>query len=209
MPRNIAKLIEAWFLEHDGDGEFLAGRRACPYSLIGSVGAAARIIYTTKPSIVCAAMAPAPPPSIGIVGRYGLPSKADLIWIRKLIARQQLLFLGDMDPVDLLVFAWLRASLHPTRIGYLGINDAFLGSLRLSSTRSIYGRCAPSEVESRVLLRQVFPDLRETLGRRNAELLERGHKVELDVIVSTRRSVAGALASLPCQIYPSRTEEKW
>ena len=59
--------------------------------------------------------------SYGMVGRYGLPNKADLAWIRKVIGKQPLLFLGDMDPVDLMVFVWLRASRVRNRL-YISVS---------------------------------------------------------------------------------------
>ena len=35
MGSDLTRLIEACFLEHDGDGEFLSGVRGFPYSVIG------------------------------------------------------------------------------------------------------------------------------------------------------------------------------
>jgi len=208
MGSNLTKLIQAWFLEHDSDGEFLTGTRAYPYSVIGSGGAAGRVIFTTKPNVVSAVMHERDaPPNLGMVGRYGLPNKADLGWIRKVIGQQSLLFLGDMDPVDLMVFAWLRASLRPKHVTYLGVNDTFLKSLRFSSTKSISSPCTASEQEAIALLRKVLPDLRETVGQKHAEMLERGHKIELDVIVSKKRKVAAALPSL-LSLTPSRKMEQ-
>lgn len=197
MGNGLVRLIEAWFLEHDGDGEFLSGIRGLPYSVIGSPGAAGRIVFTTKPQVVAAVMQERDAPAgIGMVGRYGLPNKADLGWIRKVIGHQPLLFLGDMDPVDLMVFAWLRASLRPKDVTYLGINDAFLKALEFSSIKSLSSPCAPSERKALTLLDEVLPDLRETAGEKCVELLERGHKIELDVIGRKRGRMATALPSL-------------
>jgi len=194
---NAKRLIREWFLEHDGDGEFVSGVRAFPYSVIGSSGSAGCVIFTTKPTVVSAVLhdyeaATSP----GMVGRYGLPDDADLLWIRKVIGRRSLLFLGDMDPVDLLVFAWLCASLRPKRIAHLGVNDAFLRALKVGSTKSLSTPCVPSERESLTLLKKVLPDLRHTVGPKCARMLERGEKLELEAILSNREKAARSLRSL-------------
>jgi len=118
-----------------------------------------------------------------MIGRYGLPDDSDLSWIRKLIAHHSLLFLGDMDPVDLLVFAWFRASLHPQDIVHLGINDAFLRTLQIGSTETLLSPCTAAERSSLDLLKEVFPDLEATIGTKCMASLERGEKLELDGIL--------------------------
>jgi hypothetical protein len=90
------------------------------------------------------------------------------------------MFLGDMDPVDLLVYAWLRASLRPRQVVHLGINDAFLSRLRTTSTEAVSVPCVPAERNSLDLLKQVFPDVGATIGPKCIALLERGEKLELD-----------------------------
>ena len=40
-----------------------------------------------------------------------------------------LLFLGDMDPADLMIFAWLREFLRPKSIVHLGVNDQYIAEL--------------------------------------------------------------------------------
>jgi hypothetical protein len=196
MNKGLAKTIQLWFAKHDGDGEFALGTRALPFSVIRPAGAAAPVLYTTKPSIVTPIIDREARPGFGMIGRYGLPGEADLRWIHKVIGRHPLLFLGDMDPVDLMVFAWLRAVLRPRPVTYLGVNDDFLKALELPSTGSSSIPCAPSERASIALLKRVFPDLTEKVGHKCAEMLERGEKVELDVIVSNREEAAMALGSL-------------
>jgi hypothetical protein len=198
MGNKHTKLIQAWFLEHDGDGEFLIGPREFPYSVIGAIHTGQPIIFTTKPQIVSLIMQePNAPARYGMVGRYGLPSKTDLDWIRRVIAHQPLLFLGDMDPVDLMAFVWLRANLCLKHLTYLGINDAFLKALEFRSTKSLSSPCAPAERESLPLLEKVFPDLRKTVGLKCAEMLDRGYKIELDVIMRKKKQFADALRSYP------------
>lgn len=197
MKNDSTKLIREWFAEHDGNGEFVSGIKAFPYSVIGSTDSAGHIIFTTKPTIVSAIIHNCETAQdFGMVGRYGLPDASDLHWIRKMIGLRPLLFFGDMDPVDLMVFAWLRANLHSKCVTHLGVNDAFLKSLNISSVKTLSSPCAPSELKSLVLLKKVLPYLREVVGQKCNKMLEKGYKIELDMIVSNIDKVAGQLRSL-------------
>jgi hypothetical protein len=202
MGNDSAKLIEAWFAEHSEDGEFVCGAGRAPYSVIGPPSSVARMIFTTKPTIVSMAIESRElPAQFGMVGRYGLPSDADVGWVCDVIGPRALLFLGDMDPVDLMVFAWLRARVHPRRITYLGVSDDFIDALGISSTESLSAPCAPSEQKSLAFLTSVFPDFRETVGCKCARVLTQGQKVELDAVVSAEERTEPILR---CAI---RTEE--
>lgn len=188
--------ISAWFAEHDDDGEFALGTRALPFSVIRPAGAAAPVLLTTKPSVVMPIIDREARHGFGMIGRYGLPDEADLRWILKVIGRHPLFFLGDMDPVDLMVFAWLRAVLRPRPVTYLGVNDDFFKALELPSTGSFSIPCGPSERESLAFLKRVFPDLTEKVGHKCAEMLDRGEKIELEVIAGNRQKAATAMRSL-------------
>jgi hypothetical protein len=175
MPGDATKLIRSWFAKHDGDGEFATGMRAAPYSVIGPVGAAGRVVFTTKPHSASAILNESETSkSVGMIGRYGLPDKADLVWIRTVVGRRVLLFLGDMDPVDLLVFAWLRASLGQKRVVHLGVSDSLLEAIQFEPNSSLCIRCASSERKSLALLNQVLPGFREIVGPRCAAMLDQG-----------------------------------
>ncbi len=175
MDNYSTKAIQAWFAEHDGDGEFCACARAFPYSVIGPADAMGSIIFTTKPKIVSAIIhEDEARHGFGVVGWYGLPNEADLGWIRKVIGQRPVLFLGDLDPVDLLVFAWFRSSLGTGNITHVGLSDAFLKALELPLTQSLVFSCTPSEGESLGLLRTVLPDLRETVGHECARCWSEG-----------------------------------
>lgn len=192
-----ARRIRAWFLERNGDGEFVCGDRARPYSVSGTPDGAGCVIFTTKPAAVSAVIEHAGDAfHCGMVGRYGLPDDAALSWIRKLIGRRPLTFLGDLDPVDLLVFAWLRAKLRSTPVIHLGINEAFLKALGRVSVGRLTIPLAPSEQESLPFLKETLPELFFTIGPTCAKLLERGRKVELDIIGDRRDKTATALQSL-------------
>ncbi len=192
-----ARRIRAWFFERDGDGEFVFGGRARPYSVIGTPDDAGCIIFTTKPAAVSEVIEHAGDAfHCSMVGRYGLPDDSDLHWIRKLIGRRPLMFLGDLDPVDLLVFAWLRAKLRSTPVVHLGLNDVLLKALGRLSLSRLSIPLAPSEQESLPFLKETLPDLSAMIGPTCAKLLERGRKVELDIIGDRQDKTTTALQSL-------------
>jgi hypothetical protein len=99
---NRADEIEAWFRAHE-DGEFCLS----PSSPLSVAADARTIVYTTKhqclPRIKDLSRLQAP---MAVVGRYGLPVQVDLSLMRR--SSQVPIFVGDCDPPDILVFAWLR-----------------------------------------------------------------------------------------------------
>ena len=188
-------LIEKWFSDHDGDGEFALHKRAVPYSVIGPTATAGgEILFTTKPTVVLADISDEDVgDGFALVGGYGLPRFADVHWIRTLAGTGKLSFLGDMDPVDLLIYAWLRRRLHPLDIAFRGIGDAFLRAMATNLDALPQIALAPSEQESLALLWQVFPDAGETVGLQCIKRLEDGFKLELEAVLSRARNGGSVL----------------
>ncbi len=185
MREKTTSRIEAWFAEHGGDGDF-GFDPSTPYQVISPASRVGRVVFATKSFPVvhaineCGARA-----GLGVIARYGLPSENDIRWIADFAAKHELLFLGDMDPVDLLIFAWLRAHLRPERITHLGVNDAYLAALKVDLPESFILACSPSEQASLPLLEEILPDLGQTLGPMCYSTLQQGRKIELEAIVST------------------------
>jgi hypothetical protein len=127
--------IEDFFARNDGDGEFAAPRREWwPYTVIGPASDSEGFVYATKVrSTLLKAIAESggAMPS-GLLGCPALPSEFDVNWIRRLTANARLCFFGDLDPPDLLIFAWLRTRLSPQVVLHLGVNDAMLARLNAS-----------------------------------------------------------------------------
>src|SRR5688500_5768992 len=120
------KLIEQFFTEAAG-GEFGANAREYPYRVIGPKESDERVLFSTKCGCFiegldefCSLQ------GVGLIFRYGLLHRDDLPWISRIVGERELLFLGDLDPTDLLFFAWLRANLSPKKIAHFGVNDALL-----------------------------------------------------------------------------------
>ncbi len=182
MQNELTELIEKWFVEQD-DGEFASGGsgRDYPYWVIGPASDSGYIVFATKQHITSAVISDGElTDEIGMIARGGLPSQADIQWMSGVIGACELLFLGDMDPVDLMVFAWLRAALYPKRVTHVGINDGFLKAVKISSIKTLWFSCTPSERQSLVFLKKVFPDIGKTIGKNCTRMLRQGQKIELD-----------------------------
>ncbi len=165
MRTDAAELIERWFLEHRDDGEFAFETGPGTFSVVAPRSGTAGIILATKGALVASAIrACAGGTDVGMIARYGLWHHAEIAWIRKAAANHPLLFLGDMDPADLMIFCWLRLRLRPKRIQHLGVNDAYLDALGVDLPRPFIMRRSPSERKSRPVLARVLPDLRDVVG---------------------------------------------
>ena len=193
MADDPTKSIEAWFAQHSEDGEFA---RAEPVAITAfpPTNVPGRFVCATKarPALLaldqCGESA-----RVGVMALSGLPSDIHAAWISHEVADYEVFFLGDLDPVDLLIFACLRAKLHPKPIVYLGISDVYLRALKVSLPEPFVQRCAPSEQESMSLLSTVFPDYREVVGESCSRLLEQARKIELEAVVSALGSPAALL----------------
>ena len=119
-----------------------------------------------------------------MIGHYGLPRPSDVLWIERVALSNELFYLGDLDPPDLMIFAWLREKFFPKPIRHLGISDAYLTQLRAVLPPTFVMQCSPSERRALPVLRKVFPDLAETIGAGAAQLLMEGRKIELEAVVS-------------------------
>ncbi len=122
-----------------------------------------------------------------VLSRLGEPTESFLETVRRYVAWQRLplLFVGDLDPHNLLVFALLhygntefksrRRDAIPVR--YFGINDRWLQLCtdQLKRGEELFTmRLSEQEEETLRLVKEVLPDLRELVGSRCFELLGTG-----------------------------------
>ena len=114
-----------------------------------------------------------------MIGRYGLPNDTDIRWIAGIAAKHELLFLGDMDPVDLMIFASLCGHLEPKHITFLGVSDDYLAGLQVSVPESFIMTCVPSEQRALALLDQVFPTFAKKSALVAAESWNKGARSNL------------------------------
>ncbi len=180
MKVNLTRTIEAWFEQHS-DGEFGCEEPGPAYWVQTPASARARVIFTTKPSTIGRAIAASENNQmLGLIGRYGLPNGRDLGWIRALIGARKLLFLGDLDPPDLMIFAWLRSRFRPARVRFLGISDDLLKRIGARPTERNTIALTPTELAAWQMLPSVMPDLQKLIGPSCVTLLASGRKLELE-----------------------------
>jgi len=187
--------IERWFAGHSDDSEFDLQLAAAPYSVVAPSDSNSRIIFTTKPHLVSTAIHySSAVHNTGVIGRAGLPRTADLKWITRFVGERPLLFLGDLDPVDLLVYAWLHSHLKSQDVCYLGVSDDFISANQIDVSSLVPIPFTVGECESMTfLVDQVFPTLGDIVGNKCRRILLGGKKIELESVVSARKGGLKAL----------------
>lgn len=127
------------------------------------------ILYTTKPRTLLPLFSDCSPDfPCGIIGRYGLPGDYDLEWLRTCANCRPILYLGDADPCDLLIFAWLRSRLE---ISFRGINDSLLNKCGVTLNNNFTIRQADSESAAMDLVAEQLPDLVNLIGDKCAAII--------------------------------------
>ncbi len=112
--------IRKWFLDHE-DGDFAILPQDHPYTVVPAPARSQCVLYTTKAQSLLAALSGnGVEVPCGVIGRYGLPAEDDVNFIKALVGKRQFVFVGDADPCDLLIFAWLRSWID---ISFRGVND--------------------------------------------------------------------------------------
>ena len=174
--QNLVAAIERRFREHE-DGEFSIVPSEVPSVRVGDGLTARTLIYTTKQHCLSRIEVGELVQPVAFLGRYGLPGRVDLDWLRGGSQEVSRLFVGDADPPDLLIFAWLREHFS---IRWEGVSDDFLKARGYGGDPCIQIRLAESERAATGELARLCPDYRELVGPSCASLLERGLKIELE-----------------------------
>jgi hypothetical protein len=194
MAKEVAGIIERWFRDHSED-EFYQSQRGYPYQIVGPPKNTKRILFATKSSIVFRDFEDSPTPNaLGIIAQGGLPNFSDVDWLADVVGTRELLFLGDMDPVDLMIFAWLRARLPSVHITYFGISDSFLSKLCCRIPESFRIQLSPAELAAVPVVEQELLELPKTVGPECFALLKQGYKIELEAVVTALKTAASILS---------------
>jgi hypothetical protein len=130
---------------------------------------------------------------VGMIAHYGLGRDEDMPRVAALAQGCHICFLGDCDPFDLLVFAWLRMHM-PAR--YLGTSDAVLSAVGVDVNDRITISLSEEEQRAMSLVRDVWPEFAEAVGPNCAALLDGGHKLELEALVSFRTKPVSTVIDL-------------
>jgi len=88
------------------------------------------------------------------------------------------------------------------RVAWVGVNDAFIKAVEVSTIKALWLPCDPYEQQSIPLLKTVLPDLATAVCENCARMLERGYKLELDGFGDKRNwvRIAKWLASCDCRL---------
>lgn len=183
MEDSIVSRIESFFATHQKSGEFVRLPREAPYQLIGAATSPAMFVYTTKQAMLSEKVLTGLPPKVSVIERYGLPATEDLAWIERLIGDALFGFVGDLDPVDLLIFAWVKSQLPNTSIRFLGLGDRILSQLGPAEKRDVAISLSPTEIAAIPLLDEVLPEWDELIGRESHALIVGGSKIELEGVI--------------------------
>lgn len=123
------------------------------------------------------------------LARYGLPTPQYLEEIRLHTARYRLplMFVGDLDPLDLTIFSILRKAM-PAH--YLGIDDSWVALADAhrrggKSVQSCMFLMGDQEREHWSIARRLLPDLEQLIGPRCLSFLESGAKLEIEGVCET------------------------
>jgi hypothetical protein len=181
---DVSLSIERWFATYNETADFLSPSRRDFFRVIGPRKNADRIIYCTKASIVDRIIEEHGNEfDVGAICQYGLPVETDIGWLLDTIGERRLLFLGDLDPADIMIFAWLRARLPRARVTHFGINDELISRLEYEIPPNHQIPLNDTERKSVTQLKTFVPDFAELLGQKCLAVLDSHFKIELEALL--------------------------
>jgi len=190
---NDAPQLRQRVAQIDG-GELTEIASAYPYSDVFPSARPSAVVYTTKNDAASRLFASEDfELPVGMVARYGLPQDEDMAGIASIICDFPVYFLGDCDPFDLLVFAWLRQHLS---IRFLGTSDAVVAALGVDVNDRITIPLPKEEQRAMSLVREVWPEFANSVGPNLARLLDSNRKLELEALVSFHKNPISNLLHL-------------
>lgn len=163
-------------------GDFVLATSGWPFTVIPPKASTDAILYCTKQhSLLGLIQKLDRDPNFEAILRYGLPSEEVADWLRSQVGSRRLLFLGDADPADLLIYSWLRERLP---IQYAGLSDELLLRCGVELSDHLTIQLAESEVAALPLVRQCLGDLPRHVGQWCSDLLNSGRKIEVEALIS-------------------------
>lgn len=140
------------------------------------------VLYGTKPQCLWK-MLPDLAPGYSTYTKYAPTPQ----WLADLVAgdpavRERVIFVGDLDPLDLLTLATLieRAKLDPECVYFAGPVDPWLDALTDEHRQIISVAMSDFEVQLWTHVRRLEIDWETFLGVNALAILDSGHKIELD-----------------------------
>lgn len=175
--------IRDWFAKHENsDGDFYIPTSCHPFTFIPQKSNSDTVVYCTKQHCLLKLVHElGGNHSFGAILRSGLPSDDDAIWLYSEVESRRLLFLGDADPADLLIFAWLHERLP---IEYRGLSDELLIQCGVELRDNLTIQLSESEIAALPLVSHYLGDLTSQLGPWCSALLSSGRKIEVEALIS-------------------------
>lgn len=175
--------IRDWFARHEnGDGDFHVATSCDPFTVIPPKPNSDTIVYCTKQHCLLKLVHElGGNHSFGAILRGGLPSDEDANWLRCQVGSRRLLFLGDADPADLLIFSLIREHFP---IEYRGLSDQLLMQCDVELSANLTIQLAESELAALPSVTQCLGNLTSHLGPWCSSLLSSGRKIELEALFS-------------------------
>lgn len=196
---DVINRLEEWFTQADGHDDFWRCGPADPFTVVwpkGTGGDETFVFATKSHPILESKQAYREFDGIGLLSRSGVPQAKDVEWVRRLLDGRSMVFLGDMDPVDLLSFAWWRASLGAEQVEYLGVSDRYLDRLEAKIPHNYTVSLSAWEIRALDVLEAVCPEYRDLVGPNGAAILADGRKIELEAVMSSLGPPGRLLAPL-------------
>lgn len=151
------------------------------------------VVYSTKYHAAIRLLGGDPVEARPLNSHYGLPAVADLSWLRTLIRDRTVYFLGDFDPLDVLIFVAVREHLPMT---YLSLTDNVLGNVANALGEGCTIGLSPQEQLAMQVLAEICPQYRALIGPTCAALWEVGRKLELKALATAEVTLTVGAAGL-------------
>src|SRR5262245_40675597 len=184
MIDSCAERIEAWFDNPaNEEGDFFRGWNA--YWLRSPRANTGRVLYLTKQHVLSRIFETATEDlDIGYICFPGLPLRADAAWLTAFVGNRRLIFFGDLDPADVMIFAWLRARLPAANVIHFGLNDGMQQRIGYSMPSNCQIRLNTPERNAVANIEQFVPDMRDLLGPNAFDVWQNGFKFEVETLLS-------------------------
>jgi hypothetical protein len=167
------------------DGEITTQDRTYPFNVVPPLANSKSVLYTTKfHSLRRFSESLETGPPCGVLARYGMPEIEHISWISAFVNDRTLLFLGDCDPFDLIVFSALASVFE---IEYLGVSDRLLKLMDVDIDHHLTIPLESGEAAALELILEKSDRMQTLVGPNCYAMLKEGRKMEIEAVVSFAR----------------------
>ena len=199
---NTAEWIHGFFTEHAGDGAFDLFHDAFPVAYVPCLPGMQSLLYVQKPSVLYR-LTEEPNLSatrFGLISQVGLPTQRTLSMLTSLSMLKLIAVFVDLDPVGLMIYAWLREMLPEKNVQLLGVTTRMQQDIGVSAAYPWTIPFEPSESLAYEMLSAHNPALLREPGVACLQLFEQHKKLELEVFLSTEQVAPRTAAWIETQL---------